>query len=121
MSFINAIRGIDSNTAASANVDDCFANITHGVLPGSLNFEKYGYPINAKPVIYFYDTGGFGDAVNKKYNLEENLKKYQEDINIKFYAIICVFDTTRFKKEEIELLEDQENKVCLVLYYFGHS
>ncbi len=115
-SFINTIRGIGSNTIGSATVNDPNANVTHGVLPGPTSIEKYGYPNNENPIIYFYDTGGFGDAINKTYNLEEKLTKYQEENKIKFDAIAFIFDSTRFIEEEIQPLKDQENKVCLILY-----
>jgi GTPase Era involved in 16S rRNA processing len=115
-SFINAIRGIGSNSIGSANENEQNADVTHGVLPGPTSVEKYGYPDNENPIIYFYDTGGFGDAYNKTYKLEEELKKYQKENKIKFDAMAFLFDTTRFVKEEIQPLKDQENKVCLVLY-----
>jgi GTPase Era involved in 16S rRNA processing len=107
--FVNSIRGINSNTVNSANA-------THGIIPGPLPIEKYGYPDNENPIIYFYDTGGFGDAFNENYNLEEVLMKYQKENKIKFDAIAFIAASNTFVKEEIQPLEDQENKVCLVLY-----
>jgi predicted GTPase len=74
-SFINAIRGI---TRKGAVGDATFANVTHSKIAGPIDVEKYGYPDENKPIIYFYDSGGFGDAVNKDYNLEKNLEEYQE-------------------------------------------
>jgi hypothetical protein len=104
------------NSAGSANEKERNANLIHGVLLGPTSFEEYGYPNNENPKIYFYDTGGFGDAFNKTYKLEEELKKYQKENKIKFDAMAFLFDSNRFVKEEIQPLKDQENKVCLVLY-----
>ena len=86
------------------------------MLPGSLVIKKYGYPDNDNPIIYFYDTGGFGDAYNYKYYLEEWLKKYQSDNIVKFDAIIFMFNSSRFTKDYIKPLKDQDNKDLLVLY-----
>jgi GTPase Era involved in 16S rRNA processing len=108
-SFINAILGKRSNTADSANV-------THGMKPGPLIVEKYGYPDNKKPIIFFYDTGGFGDAFNENYSLEEWLKQYQSENRLKFDAIIFMIEACQFTKGQIKALKDQENKSCLVLY-----
>jgi predicted GTPase len=107
-SFINAIRGF-SNFKINP------AKVTHGALPGPLIIESFGYPDDESPIIYFYDTGGFGDAYNKNYKLEEKLNQYQKDNKIKFDAIIFLLQN-RFLEHEIQPLKDQENKVCLVLY-----
>ena len=54
-------------------------------------------------------TFSFYNCCSKVINLEKKLKEYQEKEKIKFDAIICVFDATRFKKEEIQPLKDQES------------
>lgn len=121
-SFINAIRAIKKSREIGEKGPDKFeiqgpsANVTDGILPGPLIIEKYEYLINENPVIYFYDTGGFGDAINKNYNLEEELKKYQIENKIKFDAIIFMIDSNNFVEGELMHLKVQENKVCLVLY-----
>jgi predicted GTPase len=120
--FINAIRAIKKSKEIGEKGPDEFeiqgpsANVTHGMKPGPLIIEKYGYPDNKNPIIYFYDTGGFGDAFNENYNLEEELKKYQKENKIKFDAIAFIVASNNFVKEDIKPLKDQENKVCLVFY-----
>ncbi len=119
--FINAIRATKKPKKDESDPDEFEiqgppANVTHGIIPGPLTIEKYGYPDNENPIIYFYDTGGYGDAFNENYNLEEKLKKYQKDNKIKFDAIIFLFASNTFVKEEIQPLKDQEKKVCLILY-----
>lgn len=108
-SFINAIRGIGSEAVNSANV-------THGMLPGPVTIKKYGYPDNENPIIYFYDTGGFGDALNQNDNLEEWLKRYQRENRLQFDAIIFMIDSNKFTRGQIKALKDQENKGCFVFY-----
>ncbi len=98
-SFINSIRAIKKSKEIGENGPDEFevqgpsANVTDGILPGPLVIEKYEYLNNEKQKIYFYDTGGFGDAINKTYNLEEELTKYQKENKIKFDAIIFLIDS----------------------------
>ena len=76
-SFINGIRGIIRKKSGQANEKNV-ANVTHGILPGSLNVEKYEYRDKDNNLIYFYDTGGFGDAYNKDYDVEKWLKDFQK-------------------------------------------
>ncbi len=92
------------------------ANVTHGIIPGPLPIKKYGYSDNKNRIIYFYDAGGFGDAYNENYDLEDALKKYQKENKIKFDAIIFMIDSNYLGKIDIEPLKVQENKVCFVLY-----
>ncbi len=96
-SFINAIRARkipkkDKSDPDEFEIQGPSANVTHGMKPGPLIIEKYGYPDNKNPIIYFYDTGGFGDAFNENYNLEVELKKYQKENKIRFDAIIYIYD-----------------------------
>jgi GTPase Era involved in 16S rRNA processing len=108
-SFINAIRGI-------SEIKENFTNVTHGILPGPLIINKYGYPDDENPIIYFYDTGGFGDAYNEKYKLEEWLKRYQRDHRLKFDAIIFMIDACRLRKCQLKALKDQNNKKCPIFF-----
>jgi GTP-binding protein EngB required for normal cell division len=119
--FINAIRARKKTKKDESDPDEFEiqgppANVTHGMKPGPLPIEKYGYPDNENPIIYFYDTGGFGDAFNENYNLEEKLKKYQKENKIKFDAIAFLVASNTNVKEEIQPLKEQETKVCLVFY-----
>jgi GTPase Era involved in 16S rRNA processing len=121
-SFINAIRAIKKSKEIGEKGPDEFviqgpsANVTHGMKPGPLIIEKYGYPDNENPIIYFYDTGGFGDAFNDNYYLEEWLKRYQRENRLQFDAIIFIIDSNKFTIGQIKTLKDQENKVCPVFY-----
>jgi GTP-binding protein EngB required for normal cell division len=120
-SFIDAIRARkkpkkDEFDPDKFEIQGPSANVTHGMKPGPLAIKKYGYPDEGNPIIYFYDSGGFGDAVNKNYNLEEELEKYQKENKIKFDAIAFLVASNNLVKEEIQHLKDQENKVCFILY-----
>jgi GTPase Era involved in 16S rRNA processing len=108
-SFINAIRGI-------SDIEEDLTNVTHGILLGPLIINKYGYPDDENPIIYFYDTGGFGDAYNENYKLEEWLKRYQRENRLKFDAIIFMIDACRLRKCQIKALKDQNNKNCPIFF-----
>jgi hypothetical protein len=117
-SFINAIRAIKKSKEKGDEfeVQGPSADVTDGILPGPIVIEEYEYQNNEKNKIFFYDTGGYADAYNENYSLEDALKKYQKENKIKFDAIIFMIDSNNLGKTDIEPLKDQENKAILVLY-----
>ena len=110
-SFINAIRDIDS-FEDNENV----AKVEHSLLPGDINVKEFLYSTKDGLSIYFYDTGGFGDACNKDYDLEKALRNYEMQKKIKFDVIVFVLDCNRFELIQLQHLKDQDKKECLILY-----